>query len=112
MIFCGWILKMRIANRLATLTLIVAAALAPMPSDAQRKVDRCQGRLHQDNTGLWIGGGQGEDESICEIGKSERAKVLAVCKPEQPCRISGHAMNCKDSGECSEFTSIISVQKR
>ena len=102
---------MRLADSLATLTLIVAAALASTPSYAQGKPDQCRGRLHQDNTGLWIGGGQGEDESICEIGKSERAKVLAVCKPEQPCRISGHATNCKDSGECSEFTSIISVHK-
>jgi hypothetical protein len=103
---------MRIANSLALLTLIVAAALASMPSHAQGKLDQCRGRLHQDNTGLWIGGGQGEGESICEIAKSERARVLAVCKPEQPCRISGHAANCKDSGECSEFTSISSVQKR
>ena len=103
---------MRIADWLATLTLIAAPALASIPSHAQGKLDQCRGRLHQDNTGLWIGGGQGEGESICEIGKSERGKVLAVCKPEQPCRISGHATNCKDSGECSEFTSIISVRKR
>ena len=103
---------MRIAHSLATLALLGAAALASMPSNARGKLDECRGRLHQDNTGLWIGGGKGEGESICEIGVSERGKVLAVCKPEQPCRISGHATNCKDSGECSEFTSIISVRKR
>jgi hypothetical protein len=103
---------MRIAHSLAALALLGDVALASMPSHAQGKLDQCRGRLHQDNTGLWIGGGQGEDESICEIGKSERGKVLAVCKPEQPCRISGRATNCKDSGECSEYTSVISVQKR
>ena len=103
---------MRIANSLAALTLFFAAALVSMPSHAGSKVDQCRGRLHQDNTGLWIGGGPGEGESICEIGKSVRARVLAVCKPEQPCRISGHATTCTDSGECSEFTGITSVQKR
>jgi hypothetical protein len=103
---------MRIANSLAALTLFLTATLISMPSYAGGKVDQCRGRLHQDNTGLWFGGGQGEGESICEIGKSERAKVLAVCKPEQPCRISGHATTCKDAGECAEFTSITSIQKR
>jgi hypothetical protein len=103
---------MKIAKGILASTVVVATVLLPMPSHAQSKIDRCHGRLHRDRTGLWIGGGQGEDESICQIGKSERARVLAVCKPEQPCRISGHAATCKGSGECSEFSRIISVRKR
>ncbi len=103
---------MRIANSLATLMLCLTTALISMPCYAGGKLDQCRGRLHQDNTGLWLGGGQGEGEGICEIGKSERAKILAVCKPEQPCRISGHATACKDSGECTEFTGITSIRKR
>jgi hypothetical protein len=103
---------MKITGNMMASTVFVAAVLLSMPSYAQSKIDQCRGRLHQDRTGLWIGGGQGEGESICQIGKSERARVLAVCKPEQPCRISGHAATCKDSGECSEFSRVISAQKR
>jgi hypothetical protein len=89
-----------------------AIVIASVSSQARAEVNQCKGRLHQDQTDLWIGGGNGEGESICLIGKADRKRVLAVCTPEQPCRIRGHMANCRDAGECSEFSRIISVQKR
>jgi hypothetical protein len=103
---------MRTATSISASTALLAIILASIPSHARAGAGECQGRLHQDRTGLWIGGGRGEDESICLIGKSDRPKVLAVCIPEQPCRVRGHMANCKDSGECSEISRIVSVRKR
>jgi hypothetical protein len=51
-------------------------------------------------------------EGVCEINGSENGKVIAVCTPGHFCRIFGWTENCKDSGECSELTNILSVRTR
>jgi hypothetical protein len=93
---------------LTTIMLTVASATAAQAGGEQT----CAGILHLDRDSLRFGGGKGETEGICIINKSEeRKKVLAACSPGHHCRIKGIVEDCKDSGECSEMTHVISVQR-
>jgi hypothetical protein len=92
--------------------LALAALLASGTSHAAGRPGTCEGILHRDGEGLRIGGGAGEDEGICLIGKADQGRVLAVCAPEHHCRIRGRVSDCKDSGECAEIGGITSVRKR
>lgn len=51
-------------------------------------------------------------EGVCEINKSETAKVLAQCTPGHFCRVYGVVEDCKDSGECSEMTEVLQVRRK
>jgi hypothetical protein len=102
---------MQNAANILTSTLFFTTVLFVTPSFAQSKMSECFGRLHQDQSGLLIGGGKGEGESICVIAKSEQSKVSATCTPEQLCRVRGRVSNCKDAGECAEISGIVSVSK-
>ena len=105
-------------NPIAARTLALAALATAWPALALAQ-DRgteaqCSGILHdwrEDNGGIGFGGGYGEDEGICIIGKSEERKVLAVCSIHQFCRVKGLQKACKDSGECGEMTIVYSVTR-
>ena len=49
-------------------------------------------------------------EGLCEIGVSEAGKVMAWCAVGRFCRVYGWAESCKDSGECSEITKVLSAR--
>jgi len=51
-------------------------------------------------------------EGVCEINRSQEAKVLAMCTPGRFCRVYGIVESCKDSGECAEITRVLSVRRR
>jgi hypothetical protein len=92
--------------------LALAALLVSGPSDAAGQIGVCEGILHRDTDGLWVGGGAGEGEGICLVSKADRARVLAVCAPDRHCWIKGQVNDCKDSGECSEISAVTAVRKK
>jgi len=69
----------------------------------------CKGILRQDQGGLSF---QIPPEGLCEINRSQEAKVLAMCTPGRFCRVYGIVESCKDSGECAEITRVLSVRRR
>lgn len=90
---------------LALLGSVVAAHAAPQQ-------DKCDGKLHNspDGIGLVLGGGKGEDESICWISQKADAKwVLAICAIGEWCEVGGLINLCKEAPECVEVTHITSV---
>jgi hypothetical protein len=95
-----------------TLALALAALLASGPSDAAGQPGVCQGILHRDSDELRIGGGAGEGEGICLVGKADMARVLAVCTPNHHCWIKGQMNDCKDTGECAEISGVTAVRKK
>jgi hypothetical protein len=95
--------------------LIATAAILvinPVVATRAQVQQECVGILHKDRDGLRFGGGKGEGEGICVINKSEESKVLAACSPGRYCKVIGVIEDCKDSGECSEMTHIISVRRK
>lgn len=92
--------------------LALAGLLASGPLHAEGRIGVCEGTLHRDRDGLRIGGGAGEGEGICLIGKGDRAKVLAVCIVDRHCWVKGRISDCKDSGECSQISGIIAARKK
>lgn len=100
-------------RRLAiTVMACLAALLASGSSRAESQPGVCAGTLHRDRDGLRIGGGAGEGEGICLVGKTDTARVLAVCIVGRHCRIKGQMSDCKDSGECAEISGITAVRKK
>ena len=73
----------------------------------------CKGILHTDvkNGGFYIGGGKGEDEGICVIGKADIDKVMQVCNTHSYCAVTGNVVLCKNSGECVEVSNVSAVLK-
>jgi hypothetical protein len=72
-------------------------------------VNTCKGILRQDQNGLTI---DVPPEGLCEINGAQAKKVLATCTVGQFCRVTGIEESCKDSGECSEITRVLSVGRR
>jgi hypothetical protein len=70
----------------------------------------CKGILRQDRDGRISF--QVPPEGLCEINPSQESKVLATCTPGQFCRVEGISESCKDSGECSEITRVLSVRRK
>ena len=105
-------------NLIATRTLVIISLVTAAPAVASAQ-DRgteaqCSGILHdwrEEGGGIGFGGGYGEREGICMIGKSEERKVLAVCSVHQFCKVKGLQKACKDSGECGEMTAVYSVTR-
>src|SRR5579872_7279183 len=92
--------------------LALAALLASGPLHAEGRIGVCEGTLHRDRDGLRIGGGAGEGEGICLVGKGDTSKVLAVCTVNRLCWIKGRISDCKDSGECSQISGVIAARKK
>jgi hypothetical protein len=99
---------MKLTSKIAISTLFYALLILSRASYAE--VGECQGILRQTGSELTLGGGEGEDESICLIIKSEQNKVLATCRQGHLCRVRGRVSNCKDVGECAEISNIVSVR--
>jgi len=89
-----------------------AALPAPRSSRAEGQLGVCEGTLHENRDGLRIGGGAGEGEGICLVGKADMARVLAVCTLGHHCRIKGQMSDCKDTGECAEISRITAVRRK
>lgn len=84
--------------------------LAQLPVQAAVERQECKGILKSNHDGdLWF---EFLPEGICQINKSENAKVLAQCTPGHFCRVYGVVEDCKDSGECSEMIEVFQVTKR
>ena len=49
---------------------------------------------------------------LCEINRSQEAKVLATCRPGRFCRVNGIVEDCKDLDECAEITRVLSARRR
>lgn len=92
--------------------IVVAALLASGSSRAENRNGICHGILHRDSDGLRLGGGRGEDEGICLVGRRDIATVLAACAVNHRCWIKGQTSDCKGSGECSEISGIVAVRRR
>ncbi len=92
--------------------LALTALLASGPTRAEVRIGVCEGTLHRDRDGLRIGGGAGEGEGICLVGKGDTSKVLAVCTVNRLCWIKGRISDCKDSGECSQISGVIAARKK
>ena len=93
--------------------LALAALLTSGATEAAGRPGVCAGVLHRDEDGLRIGGGKGEDEGICLVGKAaDMGRVLAVCTVEHHCCIKGRVSDCRDAGECAEMVGITKVRKK
>ena len=51
-----------------------------------------------------------EPEHICTFGEEAKRKILAVCTEGHYCEVDGILDDCKDTGECSEITNVISIR--
>jgi hypothetical protein len=94
---------------LRRIALAVIALLVAMGASAQAVRQECKGILHRDQNGLSF---RVPPEGLCEIDPSQAGKVLATCTPGRFCRVEGIAEDCKDTGECSEITHVLSVRRR
>jgi hypothetical protein len=91
------------------IALVVVALLGATGASAQIVRQECKGILHQDQNGLSF---QLSPEGLCEINPSQERKVLATCTPGRFCRVERISESCKDSGECSEITRVLSVRRK
>jgi hypothetical protein len=88
----------------------VVAALVVATSASAQSRQECKGTLGQDRDGgLFF---LSPPEGSCEINWSQRSKVLTTCTLGRFCRVEGIVDICKDSGECSEITRVLSVRRR
>src|SRR5262249_52831820 len=51
-----------------------------------------------------------EPEHICTFSGEVKRKILAVCAEGHYCEVEGLLDDCKDAGECSEITNVVSVR--
>src|SRR5262249_48100128 len=51
-----------------------------------------------------------EPEHICTFSGEVKRKILAVCAEGHYCEVEGILDDCKDAGECSEITNVVSVR--
>jgi hypothetical protein len=91
------------------IAIFIGLLLTTSASAEQPWRQECKGILRQDKGGLSF---QVPPERLCEINRSQEPKVRATCTPGQFCRVKGIAESCKDSGECSEITRVLSVRRR
>ena len=92
----------------ALITATGAASLVATSASADERQE-CKGILRQDQNGLLI---QIPPEGLCEINRSQEAKVLATCRPGRFCRVYGIVEDCKDLDECAEITRVLSARRR
>ena len=102
--------KLILAGVLTVLTAIAAGAYGqPVRQEWQPAHQQCAGLLRADLDGrIYF---EVPPEGICEIAKSERAKVLARCRVNSICHVEGIAAPCKDRGECSEVLQVLSAAR-
>ena len=51
-----------------------------------------------------------EPEHICIFSGEDKKKIFAVCAEGDYCEAAGILDDCKDAGECSELTNVVSVR--
>ena len=51
-----------------------------------------------------------EPEHICIFSGEDKKKIFAVCAEGDYCEVAGILDDCKDAGECSELTNVVSVR--
>jgi hypothetical protein len=70
---------------------------------------QCAGLLRVDRDGgLYL---EVSPAGLCKIAKSESKKVLGRCKVNGMCHLEGIADNCKNQGECSEVSQVLSAAR-
>jgi hypothetical protein len=99
-----WTNIFKVSLNLVWIAIMMALLVA---TGARAQIVKCEGILRQNQEGgLFF---QVPPEGLCEINPSQQGKVLATCTPGQFCLVEGIAEDyCKDSGECSEITRVIS----
>lgn len=96
-------------GKIAAILLVIIVPLSVCSAEA--RMGECAGTLHSEDDSLEFGGRQGESEGICVVAKSDRKKILATCSVNAFCRVKGLVTSCRDSGECTEISRIVSVTK-
>jgi len=51
-----------------------------------------------------------EPEHICVFSAEDKNKIFAICAEGHYCEVEGLLHDCKDAGECSEITNVVSVR--
>ena len=51
-----------------------------------------------------------EPEHICIFSGEDKRKIFAICAEGHYCEVAGILDDCKDAGECSELTNVVSVR--
>ena len=51
-----------------------------------------------------------EPEHICIFSGEDKRKIFAICAEGHYCEVAGILNGCKDAGECSELTNVVSVR--
>src|SRR5262245_9614303 len=86
---------------------ILISCVSSRPVEAAPEPGVCSGVLTKSQDRLVI---VEEPEHICAFSGEAKRKILTVCAEGHYCEVEGILDDCKDSGECSEITSVISVR--
>jgi hypothetical protein len=95
----------------AVVLLFAASASAKRCPGPETYYARCKGILQQYEDGTL--GLPVPPEGVCEINKSQAAKVLATCTPGQFCRVEGIVSgDCEDNCECEMINQVKLVRRK
>jgi hypothetical protein len=89
------------------IVVLLASGFLATTAAAQPKLDTCSGVLTDFNGELVLRAGR---EGICTFSADDGKKIAAICAKGHVCQVAGLVDLCRDSGECVEVSSIVSVR--